>query len=104
MQVIGIQKWVALSGINNFESWCELRRLKYPEYGTQKASQFYNVQSGSYDVSTYVPGTIYEPITVNSKLASRQVLQRFPYANSSTSRNSNAPATKADSEPVFWAK
>lgn len=103
-KLIGIQKWVALSGINNFESWCELRRLKYPEYGTQKASQFYNVQSGSYDVSTYVPGTIYEPITVNSKLASRQVLQRFPYANSSTSRNSNAPATKADSEPVFWAK
>lgn len=103
-KLIGIQKWVALSGINNFESWCELRRLKYPEYGTQKASEFYNVQSGSYDVSAYVPGTIYEPITVNSKLASRQVLQRFPYANSSTSRNNNAPATKLESVPVFWAK
>lgn len=103
-ELVGVQKWIALSGVNNFESWCELRRLKYPEYGTQKASDFYNVQSGAYDVSSYEPGKIYEPIMVNSKLASRQVLQRFPYANSSTSRNSNAPATKSESEPVFWAK
>ncbi|MGM9735766.1 MAG: SusD/RagB family nutrient-binding outer membrane lipoprotein [Candidatus Cryptobacteroides sp.] len=103
-KVVGIQKWIALSGVNNFEAWCELRRLGYPEYGTQKGETFYNIQSGSYDVSGYVPGYIYEPITVNDKLNARQVLQRFPYANSSTSRNNNAPATKAESVPVFWAK
>ncbi len=101
---IGIQKWVALSGVNNFEAWCELRRLGYPEYGTQKGSTFYNVQTGAYDVSTYVPGTLYEPITVNTSLNARQVLQRFPYAESSTGRNSNAPEYKGDNAPMFWAK
>lgn len=101
---IGIQKWIALSGVNNFESWCELRRLGYPEYGTQKGSTFYNVQSGSYDVSSYVPGYLYEPISSNTGLGSRQVLQRFPYAESSSARNSNVPEYKGDGTPMFWAK
>ena len=101
---IGIQKWIALSGVNNFEAWCELRRLGYPEYGTQKGSTFYNMQTGTYDPSSYIPGTIYEPITVNTGLNKRQVLQRFPFAESSTGRNSNTPDYKGDNAPMFWAK
>src|SRR5690606_36451408 len=33
-RLIGIQKWVALAGTNNFEAWRELRRLKYPTFGS----------------------------------------------------------------------
>ena len=104
MKVIGIQKWVALSGTNNFEAWCELRRIGYPAFNDQKGSDFYNVQSGDYDVSAYQPGTLYTPITVNSALGSKKLLQRFPYAESSSGRNQNTPNYKGDSTPMFWVK
>lgn len=103
-KVIGVQKWVALSGTNNFEAWCELRRLGYPAFSDQKGDDFYNVQSGAYDVTAYIPGTLYTPITVNASLGAKKALQRFPYADSSTSRNDNAPDYKGDSTPMFWVK
>ena len=43
---------------------------------------------------------------MNGSLGSNKVLQRFPYAESSSTRNANAP--KQDDTvygtPVFWAK
>ena len=104
MEIIGIQKWVALSGTNNFEAWCELRRTGYPAFSDQKGSDFYNVQSGDYDVTSYIPGTLYTPITVNANLGPKKVLQRFPYADSSSSRNENTPDYKGDGAAMFWAK
>ena len=104
-QVIGIQKWVALSGVNNFEAWCELRRLKYPAFGTVSGSDIYdNATDASFAPDRYVPGTLYTPILCNAELGKNTVLQRFPYPEASTSRNTNAPAVKLDNEPVFWAK
>lgn len=104
MEIIGIQKWIALSGTNNFEAWCELRRTGYPAFSNQKGSDFYNVQSGAYDVTTYTPGTLYTPITVNANLGDKKILQRFPFAESSSSRNENVPDYKGDNAPMFWAK
>ena len=103
-EVIGVQKWVALSGTNNFEAWCELRRLGYPAFSGQKGDDFYNVQSGDYDATTYIPGTLYTPITVNAILGAGKVLQRFPFADSSSSRNENVPEYKGDGAPMFWVK
>ena len=103
-RLIGTQKWIALSGTNNFEAWCELRRLGYPAFGEKTGSDFYNVQSGALDVTTYVPGTLYTPITVNTDLGAGKILQRFPYANSSSSRNENTPDYKGDATPMFWVK
>lgn len=104
MEVIGVQKWVALSGTNNFEAWCELRRIGYPAFSDQKGSDFYNVQSGDYDTTAYEPGTLYTPITVNANLGAKKLLQRFPYAESSSGRNQNTPDYKGDGTPMFWAK
>jgi hypothetical protein len=103
-KLIGLQKWVALGGVNNFEAWCELRRLKFPAMGSVTGGQLYNVGSTVYQPELYQPGTLYTPIDYNTNLGAGKVLQRLRYAESSTSRNSNAPATKPDSEPVFWAK
>lgn len=103
-RLIGIQKWVALGGTNNFEAWCELRRLKYPAMGTVTGAQLYTASSDNIDVGAYVPGTLYTPIDNNTNLGANKVLQRLRYPESSTSRNANAPSTKPDSEPVFWAK
>ncbi len=104
MEVIGIQKWVALSGTNNFEAWCEVRRTGYPAFSDQKGSDFYNIQTGDYDTTDYIPGTLYTPITVNANLGAKKLLQRFPYADSSASRNENTPAYKGDGTAMFWAK
>jgi hypothetical protein len=103
-RVIGIQKWVALACVNNFEAWCELRRLKYPAFGTISGDDLYNIASDVYSPERYVPGTLYTPTLVNASLGSNTLLQRFKYPEYSTSRNANVPEAKSDSEPVFWAK
>ncbi len=103
---IGIAKWVALAGTNNFEAWCEMRRLGYPTFGSVTGSQLYNETSHAYTPDNYVAGTLYTPIQVNGNLGAGKILQRFPYAESSSTRNSNAP-TQTEAvygTPVFWAK
>lgn len=101
---IGIQKWVALSGTNNFEAWCELRRLKYPAFGNVTGDQIYNVVTDDYQPSLLEPGTLYTPIQVNGTLGNNKVLQRWPYPESSANRNNKVPEYKGDATPVFWAQ
>lgn len=101
---IGIQKWVALSGVNNYEAWCEMRRLKYPEFGSVKGADLYNVLTDEYNPALLEPGTLYTPIMVNAKLGDNKLLQRWPYPQSVADRNSNTPEYKGDATPVFWAK
>ena len=105
-KVLGIAKWVALAGVNNFESWCELRRLRYPAFGTVTGSQLYNVDTDVYSPQLYQPGTLYTPIQVNGNIGSNHVIERWPYASSSTSSNGNAPVFEnADYlKPIFWAQ
>jgi len=102
-KVIGIQKWIALGMTNNFEAWCELRRLGYPAFGTITGDDITD-QRDVYTPNVYTQGTLYQPIDVNTDLLGKnKVLQRFMYPESSTSRNINAPVNKLGSEPVFWA-
>ena len=104
-QVIGIAKWVALAGVNPFEGWCEVRRLNYPAFGTVKGSDMYDLQSdASYAPDLYVPGTLYTPIQVFGQVGENKLLERWPYAESSSSRNGNAPSFPGYTTPVFWGK
>jgi len=101
---IGMAKWVALSGVDNFEAWCELRRLGYPEFSDISGANIFN--GSDYDDSVYVPGTLYTPIQVYSPVGSKQVVQRFPYAEAATTRNANTPEQDESlyKTPVFWAE
>lgn len=104
---IGTQKWLAESGTNPFEGWCELRRLKYPAFGTANGNGMYSASSGDYNFDDLVPGNLYSPYKVNSYLGNNQVLQRWPYPSASVTRNPNANTqTSAESytSPIFWAK
>lgn len=102
---IGIAKWVALSGVNTFEAWCELRRLDYPAFGTVKGSDMYDQQSdASYKPELYVAGTLYTPINVYGPVGENHVIERFPYAESSSARNGNTPEFPGYTTPVFWGK
>ncbi|WP_372773226.1 SusD/RagB family nutrient-binding outer membrane lipoprotein [Mangrovibacterium sp.] len=103
-KVIGLQKWIALGGTNNFEAWCEMRRLKYPEFSDVTGDDIYDEVSAVFSPELYEIGTLYTPIKYNTELGTGKLLQRFKYAESSTSRNSNAPANKGDAVPVFWAE
>jgi hypothetical protein len=102
---IGIAKWISLAGVNPFEGYCELRRLKYPAFGTVKGTDMYNENDdASYQPGKYVAGTLYTPIKVFGPVGDNQLLQRFPYAESSSARNSNAPAFPGYTTPIFWAQ
>lgn len=102
---IGIAKWVSLAGVNNFEAWCEMRRLDYPAFGTLSGKDFYTEgDQDSYDVSDYVPGTLYTPIQVFGEVGNNKLLERYPYAESSSSRNNNTPDFPGYTSAVFWGK
>lgn len=103
-EILGIAKWVDLSGYNSYEAWCEIRRLGYPAFGSIKGSDMYNLQSDdSYKPELYVAGTLYTPIQVFGQVGENKVLARYPYPESSSARNSNTPDFPGYTTPVFWA-
>ena len=102
---IGIQKWISLSGVNTFEGWCEARRLDYPAFGELTGLQLYNNYSDdTYKPELYVPGTFYTPIKVDDKVGANHLLERWIYAESSSTRNGNSPEFPGYTTPVFWGK
>ncbi|MBO6160257.1 MAG: SusD/RagB family nutrient-binding outer membrane lipoprotein, partial [Bacteroidales bacterium] len=101
---LGVQKWVALSGTNNFEAWCELRRLGYPEMGSLTAAQIYSFSGDEMDAAALTAGELYTPYQVDSEIGAKTVLQRFPYAQGALDYNKNCPAIKKNTVPVFWAE
>ena len=101
---IGISKWIALSGVNTFEGWCEMRRLDYPAFGTVKGSDIYNVANDVYKPELYKPGTLYTPIQVDGKVGDNHLLERWIYPESSSARNGNSPEFPGYTVPVFWGK
>ena len=104
-QSIGVQKWISLAGVNTFEGWCEARRLDYPAFGNVTGLQLYNNSSDdSYKPELYVPGTLYTPIKVDDKVGANHLLERWIYAESSSSRNGNSPEFPGYTTPVFWGE
>lgn len=104
-ECIGISKWIALAGTNNFEAWCEVRRLDYPTFGSVKGSDMYDQRTdASYKPQLLAPGTLYTPIQVEDKLGENKVLARWPYAESSSARNGSAPEFPGYAAPIFWDK
>ncbi len=102
MKCIGVQKWVALSGINNYEAYCEVRRMGYPAINSVSGEAFEG--STSTDFSTFEVGTLYTPIDVYAEVGTGKLIQRWPYATSSQSVNSNTPEFAGYTTPIFWAK
>ena len=102
-ECIGLEKWKALAGINGFEGYTEARRLDFPQFGTVKASDMYS-GSGALDLTLYQPGTLYTPFQVFNQVGDNHLLERFPYPEASTARNSNAPSFPGYLEPIFWGK
>lgn len=104
-QAIGVSKWVALAGTNNFEAWCEARRLNYPAFGSVQGSDMYNLRDDdSFKPELLAPATLYTPLQVEDKVGRDKILERWPYAESSSARNGNAPEFPGYTTPIFWGK
>lgn len=104
-QAIGVSKWVALAGTNNFEAWCEVRRLDYPAFGSVQGSDMYNLRDdASYKPELLPAATLYTPLQVEDKVGKDKILERWPYAESSSARNGNTPDFPGYTTPVFWGK
>lgn len=102
---IGEAKWIALAGVNSYEAWCEMRRLRYPEFSGDTGNDYYDINSGTFsDAGVYEPFTLYTPIDVFSQVGSDNLLERWPYAEYSSARNSNTPTFPGYTTPVFWAE
>lgn len=100
-ECIGIAKWVALAGVNGFEGYTEARRLNFPAFGTVKASDMYS-GGGTLDLTLYQPATLYTPFQRFDQVGDNHLLERFPYPESSTARNTNAPEFPGYLVPIFW--
>lgn len=102
---LGEAKWVALSGVNPFEAWCELRRLDYPAFDTTiDGDDLWSPGQSGINSEIYTPFTLYTPISVFAQVGSNRLLERYPYPESSTARNANAPEFPGYTTPVFWAE
>ena len=102
-EVIGVEKWKALAGINGFEGYTEARRLNYPAFGSVKGSDMF-AGSGALDLTKYEPNTLYTPFHVFNQVGDNKLLERFPYPEISSARNSNAPEFPGYLTPIFWGK
>ena len=103
-ECIGVQKWIALAGVNPFEAYCEVRRLDYPAFDkTLKGSDMYST-IGVLNTSSYKPGTLYTPYNVDSEVGDNSLIERWPYAEAAQSRNPNTPKFKGYTVPVFWGE
>ena len=100
-KTLGVQKWIALSGINNYEAWCEMRRLGYPTITGKKATDIYS--NDTMDPTVLTPGDLYTPKDVSAEVGAGNILSRWPYPQSSSNYNANAPKNKKPTEKVFWA-
>lgn len=101
---IGVAKWTALCGLDPFEGYCELRRLGYPAFGSVDGTDLYDEDTDTYNPGKLPAATLYTPIHVFNEVGTNKLLQRWPYAESSATRNGNTPKFKGYTEPIFWAK
>lgn len=103
---LGVQKWVHLSGVNTFEGWCELRRLKYPSFdeSVKGKDMFPGTANCEVNTSLLTPGYLYTPYQVFDEVGDNKIAQRFPYSTAVKNTNDNTPDFPGFLAPIFWAK
>jgi len=104
---IGIQKWLHLTSVNGFEGWCELRRMKYPAFGSATGDQIIKQEKdATINMDLLIAGEIYSTPKWerDAQLPDNTVIQRWIYPSNSSNNNPNTPKPVPITTPVFWAK
>lgn len=94
LNLIYMQKWVALFYRDHMEAWSEIRRTDVPALSSASAETIYN------DPSVYNAGDMIEP-GVNY-INAGGLAKRVPYPSTARSLNKNTPTAKLLSDRVFW--
>ena len=94
LELIYMQKWVALFYMDHMEAWSEIRRTDYPKLSNQKAADIFN------SPLNYTPGNLISP-WVNGQEAGG-LIKRMYYPLSARQQNMNTPAAVPTSTPVWW--
>ncbi len=95
LNLVYMQKWVALLYMDHMEAWSEQRRTNVPSWGIS-AKEF------EADQTKYVAGTLIYPY--RNDLGTKAVPVRAFYSTASKNINSNVPDQPALTTPVFWDK
>jgi hypothetical protein len=97
LQLIGMQKWVALFYMDNMEAWSEIRRTGYPELSSHNAKEIYE------DPTIYTPGNLI--LNYRSSLDDQSsLMKRMYYPLKARQLNTNTPDASGyyGGTPVWW--
>ncbi len=96
LELIYLQKWVALCYMDHMEAWSEIRRTDVPKLSAQSANAINS------DPTVYTPGELIPPM--RNSFGDRAMVKRMPYPSTARDLNKNTP--KVDSykmtTPVWW--
>ena len=94
LNLIYMQKWVALCYMDNMEAWSEIRRTDVPKVSSMDGESIYK------NASAYNPGDLIVP--VENGLEAGGLMKRMFYPLTARNLNPNTPAMKPGSTPVWW--
>ncbi|MBQ9667529.1 MAG: SusD/RagB family nutrient-binding outer membrane lipoprotein [Prevotella sp.] len=94
LNLIYMQKWVALFMRDHVEAWSEQRRTDVPKISAQTAAQV------KANPTAYTPGELLIP--VRNLKGNGGLCLSFPYSSDSRRYNSSTPAARYITDRVFW--
>lgn len=94
LNLIYMQKWVALFYMDNMEAWSEIRRTDVPSLSRYTGKEIYE------DASVYNAGEMIVPY--RNGLEAGGLMKRMFYPQTARNLNKNTPAMKPGSTPVWW--
>ena len=94
LELIYMQKWVALFYMDHIEAWSEIRRTDCPKLSLHTAEEI------SKNSLLYTPGELITPWI--SGLESGGLIKRMFYPLSARQYNANTPAAVPASTPIWW--
>lgn len=94
LDLIYMQKWVALCYMDHMEAWSEIRRTDVPKLSQLDGRTIFE------QPAKYTPGELIEP--VNNGITGGGLIKRVPFSYTSYSLNSNAPKFVENNVPVWW--
>ncbi len=94
LELIYMQKWVALFYMDHMEAWSEIRRTDCPKLSSYTAKEVYE------NSLIYTPGELIAPWT--NGLETGGLIKRMFYPLSARQYNTNTPAIVPASTPIWW--
>ena len=94
LNMIYMQKWVALFYRNHMEAWSEVRRTDVPVTTTMTAQEVFETPDA------YIAGSMIVP--ARNYIVAGGLCKRVPYPSNARQLNKNTPAEKLLSDRVFW--